>query len=223
MIPLLARCKPKARKALTTAIGLEGPLLGQHSRRSNGQGVCMQSPLASTAIASIFLVTLAGGCSQQMNPLPEESGTVEKPATPLPEPSDPPESSGSSGEQGASLTECEAAERGAIESTISAQTSAFADGDFERAYSYASPSFQTAVTLDAFTQLIATSYGPLINEAELRFGDCLSDYEFGVGTIDARFDQDGVDVFAIRYVMRATVEGWRIDGASNLELIGQGT
>jgi len=183
----------------------------------------MKSPLVFTAFAAIVVAALVGGCSQQMTPLSDESGTVEELPAPLPEPRDAPESRDSAEEQGATLTACDAAERGAIESTISAQTSAFADGDFERAYSYASPSFQTAVTLDAFTQLIATSYGPLINQAELRFGDCLSDSQFGVGTIDARFDQDGVDVFAIRYVMRATAEGWRVDGASNLELIGQGT
>lgn len=177
----------------------------------------------TTSLTSIALLAFIGGCSQQMTPLSEQSGAVEEPPLPSPEPRDAPESLDSGDDQAVALVACEAAERGAIESTISAQTSAFADGDFERAYSYASPSFQTAVTLDAFTQLIATSYGPLINQAELRFGDCLSDSQFGVGTIDARFDQDGVDVFAIRYVLQRTTEGWRVDGASNLELIGQGT
>jgi hypothetical protein len=180
--------------------------------------------LLSRTVTSVVLVVLVAGCSTQLAPVAEDSPTANQPSAPSsPEPGDAPEGEDTENPPGPTLADCEAREQGAMESTITAQTSAFANGDFERAYSYASPSFQSAVTLDAFTQLIASSYGPLINQAELRFGDCLSDSEFGVGTIDARFDQGGVDVFAIRYVMQHTDEGWRVDGASNLELIGQGT
>jgi hypothetical protein len=185
------------------------------------------------AIAPVALVVLLAGCTTQMSPVPEESQAEDGPSAPS-QPTPPGDSGGEDGDvaegdaegdvdEGPVLTECDAGERGGMEGTIVAQTSAFADGDFERAYSYASPSFQSAVTLDAFTQLIASSYGPLIDQAELRFGDCLSDSNRGLGTMDARFDQDGIDVFAIRYVLQETDEGWRVDGASNLELIGQGT
>lgn len=177
--------------------------------------------LLLSTVTSMALIVLVAGCSPQPTPVTEDSEPGGAPSSPA-----PPDNSGGedAGSEGApSLTECNSGDRGAIEGTIVAQTSAFADGDFERAYSYASPSFQSAITLDAFTQLIASSYGPLINQAELRFGDCLSDSTLGVGTIDARFDQDGVDVFAIRYFLQRTDVDWRVDGASNLELIGQGT
>ena len=119
--------------------------------------------------------------------------------------------------------ECDASLKGGIESTVNAQTSAFSSDDFELAYSFASPSFRSNVTLEGFVGIIAGSYGPLIESSELIFSDCLVDLGSGLALIDVRFLQAGNDVYGLRYLMIETMDGWRVQGASNLELVGEGT
>ena len=102
-------------------------------------------------------------------------------------------------------------------------TSAFATEDFELAYSFASPSFRSNVTLEGFVEIIAGSYGPLIESSELIFNDCLVDSDSGLALIDVRFLQAGNDVYGLRYLMMETMEGWRVQSASNLEVVGEGT
>ena len=118
---------------------------------------------------------------------------------------------------------CDASLQGDIESTVNAQTSAFSSDDFELAYSFASPSFRSNVTLEGFVGIIAGSYGPLIESSELIFSDCLVDLGSGLALIDVRFLQAGNDVYGLRYLMIETMDGWRVQGASNLELVGEGT
>lgn len=79
------------------------------------------------------------------------------------------------------------------------------------------------MTLEALSQLIAASYGPLIRSSQLRFGECVSDETFAVAAIDVRFDYHRQEVFANRDVMNDTAEGRRVDGASNLQVIASGT
>jgi hypothetical protein len=119
--------------------------------------------------------------------------------------------------------ECEAQTQRAIEATVNSQTSAFASDNFEIAYSYASPSFRSNVTLEGFVGIIAGSYGPLIESSQLSFSDCLVDLGSGLALIDVRFLQSGNDVYALRYLMIETMAGWRVQGASNLQLVGEGT
>jgi hypothetical protein len=119
--------------------------------------------------------------------------------------------------------ECAANVQADVESTINSQTSAFASDNFEIAYSFASPSFRSNVTLDGFVEIIAGSYGPLIESSQLSFSDCLVDLDSGLALIDVRFLQSGNDVYGLRYLMIDTNEGWRVQGASNLELVGEGT
>ena len=59
--------------------------------------------------------------------------------------------------------------------------------------------------------------------AELRFGECLADAKQGTGTIDARFSNNGTEVVGLKYVMVEESAGWRVDGASNLTVVGQGS
>jgi hypothetical protein len=103
---------------------------------------------------------------------------------------------------------CDANVQGGIESTVNAQTSAFARDDFELAYS--------------FVGIIAGSYGPLIESSKLIFNDCLVDSESGLALIDVRFLQAGNDVYALRYLMIEAMDGWRVQGASNLQVVGEG-
>ena len=119
--------------------------------------------------------------------------------------------------------ECEAQTQRAIEATVNSQTSAFASDNFEIAYSYASPSFRSNVTLEGFVDIIAGSYGPLIESSQLSFSDCLVDLDSGLALIDVRFLQSGNDVYGLRYLMIETMAGWRVQGASNLQLVGEGT
>ena len=41
--------------------------------------------------------------------------------------------------------------------------------------------------------------------------------------IDVSFLQGGDFVYALRYLMVETSDGWRVDGASDLEVVGEGT
>jgi hypothetical protein len=87
----------------------------------------------------------------------------------------------------------------------------------------ASPSFRAAVPQAVFEQLIGNSYGPLLRTTDLSFESCLIEREQNFATLDARFTQGGIDVFGLRYVVSETEEGWRVDGASDLEVVGSGT
>ena len=118
--------------------------------------------------------------------------------------------------------DCDASVQEGIESTVNAQTSAFSSDNFERAYSFASPSFRSSVTLEGFVEIIAGSYGPLIESSELIFSDCLVDSGSGLALIDVRFLQAGNDVYGLRYLMIETLDGWRVQGASNLQVVGEG-
>jgi len=119
--------------------------------------------------------------------------------------------------------DCDASVQGGIESTVNAQISAFASDNFELAYSFASTSFRSSVTLERFVEIIAGSYGPLIESADLSFTGCLVDLGSGLALIDVRFLQAGNDVYGLRYSMIETLDGWRVQGASNLEVVGEGT
>jgi hypothetical protein len=118
---------------------------------------------------------------------------------------------------------CEQSTQEAIEITVNSQTQAFAQDNFELAYSFASPSFRSSVSLDGFVAIIAGSYGPLIESSELRFSDCLANSNGGFALIDVSFLQAGDFVYALRYLMVETSDGWRVDGASDLEVVGEGT
>ena len=172
--------------------------------------------LATAVLVGLPLVALPG-CAA----MPGVPTAIEQPP-PAPEPEradeDTPEPTPDTG-----LVACTPDERSGMERTVRAQTGAFSDGDFEEAYAYASSSFQASVPLVAFEQIILGSYGPLVISADLRFGECLVASEGASGTIDARFSNNGTDVVGLRYVMVEETAGWRVDGASNLTIVGQGS
>lgn len=159
-----------------------------------------------SAIWLVLVLTLAGCAQAATNPPEPESSATPKEK-----------------QEESSPEACDSVTQGSIEVTVNAQTSAFASGDFKLAYSFASPNFRTNVTLDAFTEIIAGSYGPLIGSSQLNFRDCVVDINAGLALIDVRFTQAGNDVYALRYVMIQSDQGWRVEGASNLEVVGKGT
>jgi hypothetical protein len=118
---------------------------------------------------------------------------------------------------------CSQSTQAAVEQIVNSQTQAFAKNDYELAYSFASPSFRSSVSLNGFVAIIAGSYGPLIESSKLRFSDCLENSNGGFALIDVSFLQGGDFVYALRYLLVETSDGWRVDGASDLEVVGEGT
>jgi len=106
-----------------------------------------------------LLVLAAAGC-QTSAPKPEESPpAVETPAPTTPQ--GPPEP-----------TACDEATRGLVEQAITGQSEAFAAGEWELAYGFASPSFRAAVTVDQLTQIITVQYDMLLTFEGAEFGRC---------------------------------------------------
>jgi len=137
---------------------------------------------------------------------------------------DPPETEDTQSPDPASPPEvCSPDVQDKIELSITSQTEAFASEDFNLAYSFASPEFRANVSLQAFIGVIQSSYGPLLSRSELQFADCYSDQDQIVGVIDVRFVEGGNSLYALRYFVVATEEGWRVEGASNLELVASGS
>ena len=176
--------------------------------------------LVTRLFGSIAFIALLAGCAgspvmqdslDQVQPEQTQSATPSPTATESPE---QPESQEPIG--------CTESIQGGIESTINNQTQAFSQEDFELAYTYASPSFRANVTLNSFVGIIAGSYGPLISSSTLAFRDCYTNLEASLGVIDVSFVQGGEDVYGLRYLMVETPDGWRVEGASNLEVVGKG-
>ncbi|GEM_PF-319933 len=196
---------------------------------SLGQAIIRSKP-GVLASGLLVLALLVSGCSQtaetesSMNE-PELGDSDVSEQTP-PETDSEPEAETEveqSPTETIELVECGQQDQDQMESTIDSQTASFAEGDFEDAYSYASPSFRANVSLNAFIQIINGSYGPLISSSNLQYSNCVADADFGLGFIDVRFTQSGTEVYALKYTLVASDEGWRVDGAGNLEAIGQGT
>ena len=171
-------------------------------------------------LASVAMLSLLSGCASQ-EVMQFEAQSAEPAPTTTTTPS-PTQTTEAEPEQTAGPTECSGEVQASIESVINAQVAAFGEEDFELAYSFASPGFQASVGLNQFVQIISGSYGPLIESSSLVFSDCLTDSEAQVGLLIAKFIQQSNEVYALRYLMVNTDDGWRVQGASNLEVVGEG-
>ena len=171
-----------------------------------------------TALLAITLVVALSSCAMADAPVATEQA---EPEAIEPSPSASPEPS-KSPEPEVVPEPCSELVSNGMQQTINSQTKAFSEEEFELAYSYASPNFQNNVNLRSFVAIIAGSYGPLISSSSLSFSDCLMDPEESFGIIDVSFLQSGENVYALRYLMVDTADGWRVEGASNLEVIGKG-
>ena len=70
------------------------------------------------------------------------------------------------------LGSCSTEQGVAVKDHISKQINAIADGDWQRAYDYAAPSFKQAITLTEFKQVISKQYLFLIFNNGINFGEC---------------------------------------------------
>jgi len=178
----------------------------------------------SKALVLVALLALSGCQSsgdEAASPTPAqvESEVPEEESTPQEEA----EEENTSEPEPAGPQECQEATQLSIEDSIDTQTAAFGEGEFDRAYAISSPSFQESVTLEGFIEIISGSYGPLIESSELAYRDCMVDSSEAIAIIDVRFIESGNAVYGLRYLM-VNVEGtWRVDGASNLQVVGEGT
>lgn len=164
-------------------------------------------------LGTLVLLLTISGCSQAGPLSPELDLTVPTPAP----------SQNADEQPDSALIDCDEETQGEIEEAIKLQTKAFADGNYELAYSFASPSFRSSVSLDGFVAIIAGSYGPLIESSQLRFSGCLINASAGLGLIEVSFLEGGDFVYGLRYLMIETPEGWKVEGASNLQVVGEGT
>jgi hypothetical protein len=70
------------------------------------------------------------------------------------------------------LGSCSTKQGVTVKDHISKQINAIADGDWQRAYDYAAPSFKQAITLTEFKQVISKQYLFLIFNNGINFGEC---------------------------------------------------
>lgn len=176
----------------------------------------------SLVAGAVTVLALSGCAIQQDSTEIQNESSVEQSDT-APKNQDPGTDTETDSDPEIEVVECSQVIQSGIEKSINAQTASFAVGDFELAYSYASPSFQASVSLERFIGIIQDSYGPLISSSKLGFDNCLVYPKAELATIDVRFTEAGSEVYALRYVTVETELGWRVDGASALASIGSGT
>lgn len=97
-----------------------------------------------------------------------------------------------------------------VDSHISGQIDALAAKDWELAYSFASESFQTNVSIDDFTLIIGTQYAMLIENGGYQFRGCtVSD-----STIEQEVNvQSGGQDFSLTYTLSVNGETLGIESA----------
>ena len=95
---------------------------------------------------------------------------------------------------------------------IKGQLAAFAEQDFKTAYSFASESFQSARSLDQFTEIITTRYGFLLDATSNRIDQCTpvdKDFIFDVTVTSASGAQ-----FPMKYALSKNADTWGIEAAN---------
>lgn len=107
---------------------------------------------------------------------------------------------------------CDAATTSGVEDTIRSQLAEFADADFAGARAYASDGFQSSVDEEQFQEIIEAQYGFLLEEADVEFLECEQIED--LAQVFVRFDAS-ID---LRYRLVRQPEGWRIDGATIVEM-----
>jgi hypothetical protein len=110
---------------------------------------------------------------------------------------------------------CDPSEATGMVGTVAAQLDALGAGDFTSAYGWASPFFRRLVTAEAFEALIRDGYPELLDVAARRFEGCSIRGRRGtlVVAITARSGARRV----LAYELGEEADGWRIDGAGDIE------
>ena len=141
---------------------------------------------ATTALAVVFSLLLTGCSSTTTQKATQESAT--------PQPS------------------CSQSEIDGGSAWIKGQLAAFSNQDFERAYGFASKSFQSGRSLEQFTAIIATGYGFLLNSRSNRVGECIK--EGNNFLFDVQVTAESGTEYPMMYALIKTEETWGINAAT---------
>jgi hypothetical protein len=175
----------------------------------------MKVMIAGLAAAAFLLA----GCATQTT-------TGQAPGTPAPTQPEPTEPEPTAPESTApESTSPESTEPGPTESapepcedlvfqraqtTIRSQQDALGNDDFQAAWGFASPSFRSSVTVDAFQGIIEGTYPFLLDNPELRFVECQRQGETAFLQVEVAGSPTVVMVY--RVVLNEDV--WFVDAAS---------
>lgn len=168
--------------------------------------------VAAGLVAAVFFLA---GCATQTTTgqAPNSPSPTEAPDTPAPT---EPEAT----EPDPELTEPEPTESEPVacedlvfqraQATIRSQQDAFGSDDFQTAWGFASPSFRSSVTVDAFQTIIEGTYPFLLDNPNLRFIECQRQGKTAFLQVEVAGSPTVVMVY--RVVLNEDV--WLIDAAS---------
>jgi len=98
---------------------------------------------------------------------------------------------------------------------VSRQLEAFLSGDFETAYSFASPDIkQIFPSLDRFMSMVRTGYLPVLRPGNYAFGRVETDAEGRLVQEVLIHAPDGTDYTAAYYMERQPDGAWKVDAVS---------
>ena len=147
-----------------------------------------KAPIKAITALAVALTLLLSGCSTSKNTAEGSSQIIPR------------------------LPSCSQSEIDAGSAWIKGQLAAFAQQDFKTAYSFASQSFQSARSLDQFTQIISTRYGFLLNATANSIDQCTpvdKDFIFDVTVTSASGAQ-----FPMKYALSKSADTWGIEAAT---------
>lgn len=168
----------------------------------------MKRAVTALALAAVVLTgcaseTTTGQAPETLAPTIEENPTSEPAPEPDPEPTEPAPTE-------SQAVPCEDLMFQRAQSTIRSQQEALGNGDFQDAWGFASPSFRSSVTVDAFQGIIEDSYPFLLDNPDLAFLECQRQDSTAFFQVEVAGSPTVVMVY--RVVLNEDV--WFIDAAS---------
>lgn len=168
--------------------------------------------VAAGLVAAVFLLA---GCATQTTTGRTPTSQPSNQATDSPAPTEPepeqaePESKEPEPTESGPVA-CEDLVFQRAQTTIRGQQDAFGSDDFQTAWGFASPSFRSSVTVDAFQTIIEGTYPFLLDNPNLRFIDCQRQGKTAFLQVEVADSPTVVMVY--RVVLNEDV--WLIDAAS---------
>lgn len=108
---------------------------------------------------------------------------------------------------------CDDTVRDAAERTIAGQQRAFAAGDFDAAWRFASAGFRSGVDADGLRAIIERGYALLATPVELAFGECVV---IAPGSAAIEVTARGASDARYLYVLAREGDRWLVDRVSGL-------
>lgn len=99
----------------------------------------------------------------------------------------------------------------ALSDVVRGQATALGEGDWEKAYTYASPSFRSAITVDQFVTIVLADYGMLTTFQGATFGQCDAVAE-NAALFQVVIDSDAYQPVTMVYQMVLDEDQWWVSG-----------